>query len=145
MMDSSTCIEQKGVVEDISDELVKVNITNFSACANCHSKKACGILDSSSREIFVPIDKDRTFSIGETVGISMKRTMGWNATILGYVIPFLLVLATLLILNSLQMHEVVVGLGSLVVLIPYFLALYLSRDRLKNTFSFTIRKIVQHE
>jgi sigma-E factor negative regulatory protein RseC len=141
-MDSSTCIEQKGVVEDVSNELVKVNITSFSACANCHSKQACGVLDSSNRELFVPINTSHDFSIGEIVGVAMKRTMGWKATILAYVLPFILVLTTLLILNSLQIHEVVVGLGSLVVLVPYFSALYLRRDRLRNTFSFTIRKIV---
>lgn len=140
-MDSSTCIEQKGVVEDISNGLAKVNITTFSACTNCHSKKACGILDSASREIFVPLKNVNSISIGETVGIEMKRSMGWKATFLGYIIPFILVLATLLVLNSLQLHEVLVGLGSLVILVPYFTALYLGRERLRNSFSFTIRKI----
>jgi sigma-E factor negative regulatory protein RseC len=141
-MDSSTCIEQKGVVEDISNGLVKVNITSFSACANCHSRQSCGIIDSSNRELFVPFDSATGISIGETVGIVMKRTMGWKATILAYVIPFLLVLITLLVLNSLKLHEVVVGMGSLAVLAPYFAVMYFRREHLRNTFSFTIRKIV---
>ena len=141
-MDSSTCIEQKGVVEEISHGLVKVNITSFSACTNCHSKQACSVLDSAVREVFVPSNNINSFSIGETVRVIMKRTMGWKATVMGYVIPFMLVLTTLLILSSLHLHEVVVGLGSLVILIPYFIALYLSRERLRNTFSFTIQKLV---
>lgn len=140
-MDSSTCIEQKGVVEEISDGLVKVNITSFSACAHCHSKQACGIIDSASREILVPISDSNMISIGDTVRVIMKRSMGWKATIMGYVIPFLLVLTTLLILSSLNMHEVVVGLGSLVILVPYFIALYFNRDWLRKTFSFTIQKL----
>lgn len=140
-MDSSTCIEQKGVVEEISHGLVKVNITSFSACTNCHSKQACSILDSAIREVFVPLNNVTSFSIGETVRVIMKRTLGWKATIMGYVIPIMLVLTTLLILNSLQLHEIVVGLGSLVILIPYFIALYYNRERLRKTFSFTIEKI----
>lgn len=140
-MDSSTCIEQKGVVEDISNGLAKVNITSFSACDNCTTKQACGITDNANREIVVPLTNNQAFSIGETVGIIMKRSMGWKATIFGYVIPFTLVLAVLLILNSLRLHEIIVGLGSLVILIPYFTLLYLVRERLRNTFSFTIMKI----
>lgn len=141
-MDSSTCIEQKGVVEEISHGLVKVNITSFSACTNCHSKQACSVLDSAVREVVAPADNISSFSIGETVRVIMKRTMGWKATVMGYVIPFMLVLTTLLILSSLQLHEVVVGLGSMVILIPYFVILYLNRERLRKTFSFTIQKIV---
>lgn len=140
-MDSSTCIEQKGVVEEISDGLVKINITSFSACAHCHSKQACGIIDSARREIFVPTSNSNAVSIGDTVNVIMKRSMGWKATILGYVVPFIMVLTTLLILNSLQLHEVVIGLGSLVILIPYFIVLYYNRDRLRKTFSFTIQKL----
>ena len=138
-MDSSTCIEQKGVVEEISNGLAKVNITSFTVCANCHSKQTCGITDSANRDIYVPIGSSQNISIGETVRIIMKRTMGWKATLLGYVIPFILVLTTLLILSSLQIHEVIVGLGSLGILIPYFITLYLNRERLRNTFSFTIQ------
>ena len=140
-MDASSCIEQKGVVEEISNGLVKVNIKSFSACAQCHSKQACGIIDSAHREVIVPIGNSNAISIGETVNVLMKRTMGIKATILAYIIPFLLVLSTVLILNSLHLHEVVVGLGSLGILIPYFIALYLGRERLRNTFSFTIQKI----
>lgn len=137
-----TCIEQKGVVKDISNGLAKVDITSFSACAHCHSKRACDITDSANREIFVPISNVNSFSIGDSVSVVMKRTMGWKATILGYVIPFLLVLFTLLILNAFNIPEVIVGVGSLLVLAPYFIVLYLSRERLSNAFSFSIRKIV---
>jgi sigma-E factor negative regulatory protein RseC len=71
--------------------------------------------------------------------------MGWKATLLAYVIPFMLVLITLLVLNSLQTDELLMGLGSLAILVPYFTALYLGRERLRNSFSFTIRKIIKHE
>jgi len=141
-MDSSACIEQKGVVKDISNGLVKVNITSFSACANCHSKQACGLFDQVEKEIDIPKIEAMDLEVGDGVRVIMKRTMGWKAALLGYFFPFMLVLTTLLILHSLKLNELLVGLGSLMVLIPYFTVLYLSRERLRNTFSFTIRKIV---
>jgi sigma-E factor negative regulatory protein RseC len=139
-MDSSNCIEQKGIIEAIDTGVARVLITSFSACAGCHSKSACGMAESADKQVHVSVGSDSQFRTGEHVKISMKKTMGWKAAILAYFVPFTLVIITLLTLTSFNYHEVVAGIGSLGILAPYFFILYLVRHRLQATFSFSLRK-----
>lgn len=138
-MDSATCIEQKGVVEAISEGMVKVNITTFSACANCHAKKGCNFIESKTQHIFAPTGKTH-FSIGETVRVIMKRHLGLRAAFIAYIMPLTVLVITLLILSSMQISELIVGLSALLIMVPYFLLLYRFRESLKNTFTFSVNK-----
>jgi len=138
-MDSATCIEQKGIIEEISEGLVKVNITSFSACANCHAKKACNLIESETKHIYVPT-KGNHYSVGETVRVIMRRGLGLRATLIAYIIPLTLLISTLIILTSFQLNELVVGLITLSILTPYFMLVYRFRESLKNTFTFRINK-----
>lgn len=138
-MNSSSCIEQKGVIEEISNGMVKVNITSFSACANCHAQKACNFIDSEIKHILVPIEEEQ-YSIGETVKIFMKRSLGLKAAFIAYIVPVFILIATLLILTSFKLNELFVGLITLMILTPYFLLVYRFRDSLRNTFIFRLNK-----
>jgi len=138
-MDSASCIEQKGVIENIENGLAKVNITTFTACAHCHAKNACNISTESSRIIQVPVGEG-SYTPGELVRIIMKRSLGMQATFFAYIFPFILVLGFLIILTSLKLSEFIAGVSSIILLVPYFLGLYLFRERLKRTFTFTLQK-----
>jgi len=138
-MDSASCIEQKGVIENIEDGLANVNITTFSACTHCHAKNACNISSESSRIIQVPVGEGM-YTPGELVRIIMKRSLGMRAAFFAYIFPFILVLALLIVLTSIELSELLAGLSSIVLLVPYFLGLYFFRERLKRTFTFTLQK-----
>lgn len=139
-MSSSNCIEQKGVIKEIEKGLARVLITSYSSCANCESKLACGIGESTTKEIDVPVTND-LFSVGEQVVIIMKRSIGLKAVGLAYLVPFILLITSLGIFNSYHMSEILSGIISLSILIPYFLILYFLKDKLNKTFSFSLKKI----
>lgn len=138
-MNSSTCIEQKGVVEEISEGMVKVNITSFSACANCHARKACNFIDSKIKQIIVPSEGDH-YAIGDTVHVIMKRVLGLKAACIAYIVPVFLLITTLLILTSLKFNELVVGVFTLLILAPYFLLVYRFRESLRKMYTFRLKK-----
>lgn len=138
-MKAFTCVEQKGVVEEINDGLAKVNITTFSACAHCLSKEMCNITESAIRHIYAPVG-DANIAEGETVKVLMKRTLGLKASLLAYFYPFILVILSILILTAIHLNELASGLISLSILVPYFFLLYMFRERLKRTFTFTLQK-----
>ncbi len=140
-MDSSPCIEQKGVIEEIVNGYAKVRISSFAACANCFAKASCGIPEGTTRHIEVPV-REEVFSEGESVLVNMKRTMGMKATLIAYIVPFVLVITTLLILTSFHITELFSGLISLLVLLPYFIGLYFFSDHLRRSFIFTLRKVI---
>jgi sigma-E factor negative regulatory protein RseC len=138
-MDASVCIGQEGTVEEINDHLVKVRIQRDSACGHCSVSGICNSSDGSGRLIETTTDA-QDLSIGDMVDITLKRSMGNKAVVLGYLIPFMLLLVVLILLNSLGFEEWISGLLSLSALIPYYCILFLFRDRLKRTFSFIVRK-----
>ena len=138
-MSKNSTIEHKGVVAEIKNEAILVDLIVQSACAACHAKSVCGI-DSSLKTIEVKTDK-KLFSIGENVKVVMQSSLGMKALFLGYVLPFIIVVTTLLVLTSLNVSEGLSGLISILILAPYYLILYFFRDKIKREFNFDIEKI----
>jgi sigma-E factor negative regulatory protein RseC len=78
--------------------------------------------------------------IGDTVSITISRKMGNRAVLLGYLVPFLILITALLILNHFGIREWLSGLIAISLLIPYFFIIYLLRDILRKKFSISARK-----
>ena len=138
-MEASVCIEQKGTVEEICNHKVRVRIHQESACGHCNARGMCNLSDSSGR-IIETNDNSLNLKIGDVVDITMSRSMGNKAVFLGYLIPFLLLISVLIFLNAFGLEEWLSGLISLAVLIPYYMFLYLFRDRLSKAITFSISK-----
>lgn len=137
-MEDLICIEQKGTVEEIVGHRIFVRIRQISACGSCHAKNICSMTEMENKLVEAN-DHSLKLSPGDTVNVIMKRSMGNKAVLLGYVIPFLLLITVLLILSSHLEKEWITGLVSVAVLIPYYFILFLLRDRLKKVFTFTLR------
>ena len=86
--------------------------------------------------------KNRKYKLenGDQVTLFMKRSLGMKAVFLGYILPFLIVLISLIIFSLIIDNEGVAGLLSLAIVVPYYLILYRFRDDLKKTFEFSIQK-----
>ena len=76
---------------------------------------------------------------GDAVTILMKQSMGYSALFLGYILPFLLILTMLITLVSFKVPELITGLISLAVLLPYYSVLYIFRKRVNEKFTFTLK------
>lgn len=133
----SSVITHQGVIETITKQLVKVKIINLSACSSCHAKGACSAADMEEKLIDIYTD-EKNYQIGQMVTISSKLTTGFKALLLGYVLPFLIVLTTLIVLTVLSISEIKAGLIALASLVPYYFALYFFRDRMTKEFTFEI-------
>jgi sigma-E factor negative regulatory protein RseC len=138
-MDASVCIKQKGTVEEIKNHRIRVRIHRDSACGQCNAIGFCNLSDVSER-IIETNDNAQNLKIGDHVDVTISRNMGNKAVILGYLLPFLLLIAVLFFLNALAIEEWLSGLISLATLAPYYMLLYLFRDKLRKSFTFTIRK-----
>ena len=138
-MEETVCIEQLGTVEEVIGDRVFVRIRQISACGSCHARSICAMTEIEDKLIEAH-DQRLNLSAGETVKIIMKRSMGNKAVLLGYVIPFILLITLLLIGSSLVSEEWIAGLLSVAILIPYYLTLYFLRNRLRKTFTFSLRK-----
>ena len=133
-------ISHKGIIKEFSKKGIIVGIIAESACAACHAIGACSVSDMTEKEIEIDHDQGE-FQIGQQVWVTGKSSQGFKALFLAYLLPFILVMAVLIISTKLSVNEGLGGLLSLGILIPYYLILYLFRNRLKHSFDFEIGPI----
>ncbi len=138
-MSQPKTIKHIGRIYKIDTENVIVKIQAQSACVSCKLSGVCGESNESEKEIEVNnIGYD--FKIGDYVEVQITETMGNLAVFFGYLLPFLIVLATLIITNAMTGNQGLSGLISLASLIPYYLILSLFKSKIKKTFQFTLNK-----
>ena len=137
-MNTHETISHEGIVTKITDEELEIKIMAQSACAACHAKSACGMGEQAEKTLTVPRPHDKEFTLHQKVNVKMAIGQGNKAAILAYLIPIVLLLAVLFVCIGLDMDEGLSALISIVALVPYYIMLYLLRDKLKKKFSYTI-------
>ena len=120
--------------------MLTVNIISQSACSSCHANGACSVSDVQDKEIEI-YNFSNKYSPGQQVTIVFKESKGFTALFFGYVLPFILVLTTLITATSLDNNELVAGLLSLAILVPYYIIIHLFSHRFKKVFNFEIEEI----
>lgn len=117
-----------------------VTIVSQSACSTCHARGACSVSDFQDKEIEIESFRGN-YHPGQEVTVLFKESKGFAALWWGYVLPFILVLATLIVALEVTGNELSSGLISLAVLLPYYAGLYLLRHHLKKIFKFEVEEI----
>ncbi len=69
----------------------------------------------------------------------MQQSLGFRALFLGYVLPFVILVVVLFIAMEITQNDLFSGLLGLATLIPYYLILYLMKDKLQKTFAFSLK------
>ena len=138
MTNESNIISHEGVVTKITDEELEIKILSQSACAACHAKSACGMGEQAEKILTVPRPKGKEFALMQKVNVKMAINQGNKAAILAYLIPIILLLAVLFVCLSLGFGEGLSALISIVALVPYYIVLYLRRDKLKQKFDYIV-------
>ena len=140
-MPNNNSVEHQGVVEKVDENQIRVGFVSHSACSGCHARGACSLSDVESK--YVEADsKGIEYVVGEEVEILLKQRQGFKALWLGYVLPFIIMVLTLIVVMAVTEREGLAGLAGIFVLVPYYLGLYIFRDKVKEQFEFIIRKTV---
>lgn len=133
-------IEHVGIVEKINNNLITIRILQQSACSACHAKGACTAADSKEKLVEVN-DFSGQFRLHERVIVEGKESIGYKAVLWAFVIP-LIILITMVVIGSKiwQLGETQAALISILALAPYYLVLYLLRNKMAKSFQFSIKK-----
>ena len=127
-------------MKEVTETSLIVNIVNQSACSSCHANGACSVSDFQDKEIEIT-NFSNNYKLGEQVTILFKESKGFTALFYGYVLPFILMLVTLIVSDSISDNELLSGLLALAILIPYYITLYIFRHLLKKVFNFEVEEI----
>jgi sigma-E factor negative regulatory protein RseC len=126
-----------GTVKKVDDNSVLVSIISVSACSGCHAEGICGL--SGKEEKTIDVKGKYNVSPGDKVTILMEQSTGYKAVVLSYLIPLVIVITSLVGLNSFSVSELTAGLVSILLLGPYFFILYLFRKKINRSFTFTLK------
>lgn len=140
-MSTSEIIEHPGVVLKVHENNLEVMMQTQSACAACHAKGACSAADMQEKIVTVRKSLNDAYQTGQQVTVLMKRELGTLAVFFGYIFPFLVMLITLIVLIINDFSEGIAGLAAIGVLVPYYVILYLMRDRLNDKFIFAVKPL----
>ena len=128
-------IEHQGFIVEINNNIAHVRIEQTSACASCHVKSACGASEKTEKIIDAHI-ADNTLKVGDQVTIIGQKSLGFQAIILAYILPFVVIITSLFIVNIFTTNEVIIGTCALASLIPYFAILRLMQNKIQAKFQF---------
>ncbi len=137
-MKNEETISHEGIVTKITDDELEIKILAQSACAACHAKSACGMGEQAEKTLTVPRPKDKEFVLNQKVNVRMAIGQGNKAAVLAYLLPIILLLAVLFVCIGLGLGEGLSAIISFISLVPYYIVLYLRRDKLKRQFEYTI-------
>ncbi|MEE4178325.1 MAG: SoxR reducing system RseC family protein [Bacteroides sp.] len=132
-------IEHPGIVDHLDGGQAYVRIQAQAACGSCHAKSYCGMAEVTDKVVEVCLEPDERVEAGQQVTVTLKRSLGFRALFLGYLLPFLILLASLFILMALTGNEGFSALVSLALMVPYYGILYFNREKIRSIFTFRIK------
>ncbi|MGN1375333.1 MAG: SoxR reducing system RseC family protein [Prevotella sp.] len=131
-------IRHQGTVIEINGNCVKVKITQMSACSTCSIKGHCNASESKDKIVEVYGCRKEGLRNGDCVTIIAANKTGYYAVILSSIVPLVLLVATLVIVLLITGNEATAALSGIAMLLPYYMVLYMLRDKIRTRMSFKI-------
>ncbi len=133
-------ISHAGVIESIEGDSIKVRIVQTSACAACKVAGHCNAAESKVKIVDV-VGADATrYQLGQEVVVWASKDVANKALVLGFGMPFLLMIAVLVIVLHATDNEGVAALSALGSLLLYYGLLWLRRESIQRGISFRIEE-----
>ena len=137
----SDIIKDRGIVENINGSHIQVRIVQTSACSACSVKGHCNASESKDKLIDVYENHSAEYYIGQNVMVHGTTSMGMQAVLLAFGVPFLVLFIALYATLQITGDELTAALAGLLALFPYYLIIYMCRGKLSRKFFFTIEPI----
>ena len=134
----SNKIKHAGVVDGVEGECVRVRILQSSACSACKVAAHCNASETKEKIIDV-MDADAShYQKGDQVMVVADTAVGFRASLYGYLLPLILMVVTLVGVLAATHSEGLAAVSALGILIPYYVLLFLMRNKLRNKLSFSL-------
>lgn len=134
----SNKIKHNGVVDGVEEGCVRVRILQSSACSACKVAAHCNASETKEKIIEVQVaDVDR-YQRGDSVIVVADTAVGFRASLYGYLLPLILMVVSLVAVLKITQSEGYAAMSALGILIPYYIGLYLLRNKLRNKLSFSL-------
>ena len=138
-MEAQKIVEHDAFVRKIEKDKIIVDILSKSACLSCQLRGICSVSDIEEKEVEVKINNTDKYEKGDKVTVYISQNQGLMAVFWGYFLPFLIMVATLIIGIKVSHNEGLAGLASIIILLPYYFILYLFREKISKKYNFKLK------
>ena len=134
-------VSHKGIVTKVTEKDVEIKVISGSSCGSCNIKSACGMSETTEKQVSVPKPDGKEGSGGQQVMISMSESQGGKAVVFAYLIPGIIMVATIVILIQSGISELLSSLASVIAVALYYLILYCLKGRIRSEFRYDITDV----
>ena len=99
----------------------------------------CNSAESKEKLIDVRHGASDTLHVGDSVTVMAAQAVGTKAVIIAFVIPLVIMLATIAIVMRLTGSEASAAASGITIMLPYYVVLYLFRSRLERELTFYLK------
>lgn len=131
-------IRHDGIIDSIEDGCVHVRILQTSACAACKVAGYCNAAEAKEKIIDVFDAGKSGLKVGDAVVVSTSGDVAARALLWAFGVPFVWLVAVLVLVLWLTGDEGMAAISSLLSLIPYYGILFLMRHRMRRQMAFVI-------
>lgn len=129
-----------GKVVEVKPGKVIVEMHVLSACASCKGHEKCAFVDKADKIVEVETDVWEQYHEGDSVTVSVNEGLGLLAVLLAYLLPAVIIVASVVILFYTTGSELLAALVPIFLTVVYFLVIYRFHNRLQRKFSFGLSK-----
>ena len=134
-------IRHEGTVESVDGEHIRVRIIQHSACSACKVASHCSASESKEKIVDVFHYKQHHLRVGDAVIVGTSSHSAGKALLLGFGFPLLLLLVVIGVLFAAGVNEGITALAALGALIPYYIGLWIFRQRIADNIAFFIEDV----
>lgn len=134
----SNKIKHNGVVDGVEEGCVRVRILQSSACSACKVAAHCNASETKEKIVEVQVADAVKYQQGDSVVVVADTIVGFRASLYGYLLPLILMVVALVAVLKTTQSEGLAAVSALGILIPYYIGLYLLRNKLQNKLSFSL-------
>ena len=131
-------IRHSGVIENIQGNSIQVRIVQTSACAACKVAGYCNAAESKEKLVDVFCNHAASFQTGQLVVVSTSGKVASQALLWGFGMPFVILVAVLLIVLLSTGNEGMAALSGIGALVPYYIMLWYLKDWMRKQLTFQI-------
>lgn len=134
-------IRHEGTVESVDGEHIRVRIVQHSACSACKVASHCSASESKEKIVDVFHYRQHHLKVGDAVIVGTSSHSVGKALLLGFGLPLLLLLLVTGVLFAAGVNEGITALAALGALIPYYIGLWIFRQRIADNIAFFIEEV----
>lgn len=134
-------IRHEGTVESVDGEHIRVRIVQHSACSACKVASHCSASESKEKIVDVFHYRQHHLEIGDAVIVGTSSHAAGKALLLGFGLPLLLLLAVIGVMFAAGANEGIAALTAIFTLIPYYIGLWVFRQRIADNIAFFIEEV----